>query len=443
MPKRTGIVVVLMTFLFTLQAQHKWNYAEVDKNSYELFQQKKWSELVEFSDAARNQGIDYFYLQVRTGIAYYNLKKYRKASDWFLKAWGNDKSAEWLQEYLYFSLLYAGRTTEASKEAKHFSVKMKENIDFENMKMLRLAFESGLSFNPSLESLQNKELEIDAQVGENYGEAFFLKNYHFESIDFSHQIAPGFNLNHSFTHIGINREEQVFWGGRNDFSVNIKQFQYFLNPHFVLGNKMYVSPSISVIWGKSSYHTGWLEPDGNRNFSKLSSSFSDFIFSTSIWSHFGNFAPGAEINFANIFDNNLTQVSLFTTIYPFSDATIYITPRIYFKSNSEQNFAYNTFGVSGGFQWGQFHFYGNYLNGKMKNFIESGGYVIANFPGRSTRKFSGSIYFPFAKKYQFVLRYINQDIFEEYLVYTNAVRSNSIEYSYIKHTLTAGISWSF
>ena len=92
---------------------------------------------------------------------------------------------------------------------------------------------------------------------------------------------------------------------------------------------------------------------------------------------------------------------------------------------------------------GQFHFYGNYLNGEMKNFIESGGYVIANFPGRSTRKFMGSIYFPFAKRYQFVVRYLNQDVFEKYQVYRNATPDNYIEYNYIKHTITAGISWNF
>jgi hypothetical protein len=79
----------------------------------------------------------------------------------------------------------------------------------------------------------------------------------------------------------------------------------------------------------------------------------------------------------------------------------------------------------------------------MKNFIESGGYVIANFPGRSEQKMMGSIYFPVGKKYQFVVRYISQDIIEKYQVYTNTVASNSIEYQYQKHTLTGGISWNF
>ena len=79
----------------------------------------------------------------------------------------------------------------------------------------------------------------------------------------------------------------------------------------------------------------------------------------------------------------------------------------------------------------------------MENFIESGGYVIANFPGRSSRKYMGSIYFPFAKRYQFVVRYLNQDVTEKYRVYQDATLFNESEYSYIKHTITAGISWKF
>jgi hypothetical protein len=54
----------------------------------------------------------------------------------------------------------------------------------------------------------------------------------------------------------------------------------------------------------------------------------------------------------------------------------------------------------------------------MVNFIEPAGYVAGNFPGRSEQKITGSLYFPAGKKYQFVVRYINQDVFETYNVYT-------------------------
>ncbi len=428
-----------MAAFSVLNAQQKWTYAEVDKKSYELFQQKKWTELIEFNNQASEKGIEYFNLQARTGIAWFNLGKYRKASTWFLKAWENDQHLEWLQEYLYYSLVYSGRYNEASKLADNFTNGLKQKIYIQKMKPLRIGLEVGYSWNPDIDRLLNSELDIEAGVGEDYGEAFFLKNYHFESVDYSHQIAPGVLLNHNFTHIGVNRTEQLFWGSRNNFPIDVKQNQYFLNPIFTLG-KWYVSPSTNIIWGKSELILGDYDPN---TFYTSSNKFSDFIFSTSTWTNWGNFSPGAEINFATIANEGLTQASAWLTWYPLSNSNLYFTPRIYFKSDNKNSFDYNTFGISGGFQLGQLHFYGNYLNGEMKNFIESGGYVIANFPGRSTRKYMGSIYFPFAKRYQFVVRYLNQDIFEKYRVYRDATLDNEIEYNYIKHTITAGISWRF
>ena len=440
MQKRIGITAILLLFLLAAGAQKKLSYIEVDKTTYELFQQKKWTELIKFSAEAQKQGMDFFYLHARTGIACYNLKKYHTASDYFFKAWKFDQSLEWLQEYLYYSLIYSGRTAEASKMADKFSPAIKQKINYQKAKVTRAGVELGYSFNPEFNNLSNRNFDEEMNVGSDYGEAFILKNYHFESFDFSHQIAPGFSINHNLTYIGVNREEQVFWGSRYTFPIKIKQYQYFLNPYFVLGKKWYFSPSINIVWGKSDLVLGDINPG---TFYNSSLKYSDFIFSVSTWSHWGSFSPGLEFNRANIYNNGFTQASAWLTIYPLANAKLYFTPRVYFRGDSENNFSYNTFGLSGGLQVGQIHFYGSYLNGEMKNFIESGGYVIANFPGRSTRKYMGSMYFPFVKKYQFVLRYLNQDVFEPYQVYSNGTPSNSMEYNYIKHTLTAGISWNF
>ncbi len=440
MSKRIGITAILLLFLIVASAQKKLSYIDADKKSFELYQQQKWNELIDFSSEVRAQGIDFFYLQARTGIAYYNLKKYRTAADWFLKAWENDKSFEWLQEYLYYSLIYSGRSAEASKVANNFSNSFKQKIDYQKMKPTRAALEVGYSFNSDFDQLSNTNFDEEINVSDDYGVAFILKDYHFESVDFSHQIAPGIFLNHNFTHLGINREEQVYWGERYSFPIKVKQNQYFINPVFVLGKKWYVSSSATIIWGNSDLVLGDYNPN---TFYSSSVKFSDFIFSASTWSHWGNFSPGAEIIRANIYNENFTQLSSWITFYPLSNNNFYLTPRLYVRGGDENHLWYSVFEISGGVQLGPVHFYGKYLNGEMKNFIESAGYVVANFPGKSNRKFMGSLYFPFAKKYQFVLRYINQDIVENYQVYTNQQPSNSAEYKYIKHTLTGGISWNF
>ncbi|NOY95477.1 MAG: hypothetical protein GXO81_03700 [Chlorobi bacterium] len=444
MSKRIGLTAILLLFLLAVSAQKRLNYSEVDKKSYELFQHQKWAELLSFCAEARSQGIDFFYLQARTGIAYYNLKKYRKASGWFLKAWGNDRNFEWLQEYLYYSLVFSGRSSEAIKFASGFTGPVKKRIGFSGSKLTRLAVEGGYSFNPDFDKLTNAAFGEVANVGEDYGEAFYLKNYHFESFDLSHRLTPGISVNHNFTYISVNREEQVDWGAQSSFPIKIKQYQYFLNPLFVVGKKLYVSPSVNFVWGDSELFQGGLDSNSGKYFYSAPLKYSDLIFSTAVWSHFGNLSPGAEVNLATINKKDFMQFSAWVTFYPFSNTSFYLIPRVYFKAAQATGFGYNTFGVSGGAQLGQVHVYGQYLNGDMENFIESAGYVIANFPGHSSQKFSASFYFPEGKKYQFVLRYINQDVTESYQVYTGGVKSNSIKYDkYIKHTLTCGISWNF
>ncbi|MCG6188214.1 tetratricopeptide repeat protein [Maribellus maritimus] len=440
MSKRVGLIIVFGLLFLAVSAQETWNYVEVDKKSYELYQQKNWAEIIKYSKEARNHGIDFFYLQARTGIAYYNLKLYRKSTKWFLKAYENDQSFDWLQEYLYYSLVFGGRTAEALKYAKDFTPALQQKINYAPAKISRIAFEGGYSFNPDFDKIREVSYQEQLIADDDYGEAYFLENYHFESFDLSHQLAPGVSLSHNFTYLGMNKEEQVYWGAKNEFPIKVNQFQYFINPLFVLGNKWYVSPSASIVWGNSELILGNYDPN---TFYLYNLKYSDFIFSTSTWSHFGNFSPGAEINLANISDVSFTQMSAWITYYPFSKPNFYITPRVYFRNDKAESLGYNTFEISGGVQLGPVHLSGKYLNGDMRNFVESAGYVVSNFPGSSDQKIMGSLYFPVGKKYQLVFRYINQNIKENYQVYTSGVKSNSLEYNYVKHTLTAGISWNF
>ncbi len=442
MQKRVGFIVLLFLLCLVTEAQQKLNYAEVEKTSYELYSQGHWKKLIQYAGEARQQGIDFFYLQTRTGIAYYNLKKYRKASEWFLKAWENDQSFDWLQEYVYYSLLFGGRVHEAYKLADKFSPVIKEKIGYSAKKLTGAGLEAGYSFNPDYDDLKATPHGQQAEVGENYGEAFYLKDYHFESLDLSHRCAAAISINHNLTYFGINREQHVDWGGKNIFSSKTNQFQYFVSPTLVVGKKWIVAPSLSLIWGDFSYASGGVSGP-NRFFGNATIYNRDLVFSVSAWTHHGIFSPGVEYNYGNISNTGFRQYSMWLTAYPFSNLSLYFTPRIYFKSDEENGLGYNAFGISGGMQVGPVHFYGYYLKGDMENFIESAGYVISNFPGTSNHKISGSLYFPTGKKYRFVLRFISQDITESYQVYANRVRIKTVDYSYEKNTFTAGISWNF
>ena len=444
MSKRSIIVVFLMFFILSmLKAQDRLNYKDVDVKSYELFIGEKWPELIEFSSEARKQGIDFYYLQVRTGIAWYNQKRYRNASEWFLKAYSNDTWSEWLQEYLYYSLLFSGRILEANKHAGLFSEEVKEKIGFRPKEVTRFAYETGYSFNPDFENLKTHPFSTEINLGSDYGEGYFFKNYSFHSFDLSHRINPNFMLNHNFTYIKVNREAVINWAGQTSSPAGVNQYQYFINPVWVIGKKLNISSSLNLIFGSRDIYTGY-ERGSVKTWYLAKSNYTDFVFSTAVWSDYGNFSPGLEINAGNLNNSQLTQISTWITYYPLSNSRLYFTPRVYFNSGSGTNgFGYSAMGISGGMQFGPIHFYGESLFGEMENFIESGGYVISNFPGKSDRKLMGSVYFPVGKKCQIVFRYINRRMTEKYQAYSNGVKSNFLEYHYSQNTTTGGISWNF
>jgi hypothetical protein len=441
MSKQSGLIFFLFFSTYMAFSQQSISIAEADKTSYELYQQGQWKELLRYAEEVRSQGVDFFYLQARTGIAYYNLKKYRQAGEWFLRTWENDQP-EWLQEYLFYSLLYSGRMLEAEKHSGDFSEQMKAVTGSTVRELTNVAFEAGYSFNSDLQDLKTAPHGIQAGVGDDYGEAFFLKNYHFESLDLSHRLSPGFNVAHNFTYIGMNKEELVDWGNKDIFPLGINQFQYYLNPYFVVGKKLYLSPSANFIWGNYDMYLGYLNR-GDRDFYNTAVKYSDIVFSAAAWTHFGMMAPGLELNMADISDRRFLQSSVWITVYPLSNLHFYFTPHAYFKNTGGSGMEYFASGVTAGAQLGPVHFKGQYLSGEMEHFIESGGYLVSNFAGISKRKISGSFYFPAGKKAEFVVRYIHHNVTDSYRVYSNLVEINSVEYQYSKHTFTAGLSWNF
>ena len=339
-------------------------------------------------------------------------------------------------------MVYSGRYLEAIKYGSQFSNAVKEKIGITNEEITRLAYEGGFSFNTEFENLTGRKFSDEVNLGTDYGEGYFLKNYNFHSFDLSHKIAPNLTLNHNVTLIGVNREAVLDWGSHTSSPIKINQFQYFINPVWVIGKKLNISPSLNLIMGNSDIYSGWLNRDSTRNFKLTDKRYFNAVFSTAIWSNFGKFSPGVEVNAGAMNESTFAQMSAWITYYPLSNTKLYLTPRVYFKSGTN-NFGWNAIGISGGVQVGKIHLNGQYLMGDMENFVESAGYVISNFPGRSDQKITGSIYFPLGKNRQIVVRYINQNVIEKYQVYKDAQKVNYLEYNYLKQTITTGISWNF
>nr|NQU89727.1 hypothetical protein [Bacteroidota bacterium] len=111
-----GILLLysLMVFLLMLQplstfSQEKQDFRKIDSLTYSLYQQGKWDKLITVGEKALGQGLDYYYLQIRVGIAWYEKQNYRRAIPHFEEALKFNLVDQTVLEYLYYSYLLSGR----------------------------------------------------------------------------------------------------------------------------------------------------------------------------------------------------------------------------------------------------------------------------------------------------------------------------------------------
>ncbi len=82
-------IVYLLIFLSccnTGWAQNSVNYKTVDEETYRFYMNGNWKDLINSGKNALKNNIDYYYLRMRIGIAYYETKRYMQAAKHFEKA---------------------------------------------------------------------------------------------------------------------------------------------------------------------------------------------------------------------------------------------------------------------------------------------------------------------------------------------------------------------
>lgn len=122
--------VILFFIFFTTKSfsQESFNPSTVDEKSYQLFMEKNWHELIRYGNLAVKNGYNYFYMQMRIAIAYYEIENFNLAEKHFKNALHFNLEDELAQEYLYYCYTHTGRYEQARLLSKNFSNELGEKI---------------------------------------------------------------------------------------------------------------------------------------------------------------------------------------------------------------------------------------------------------------------------------------------------------------------------
>lgn len=105
------IIVMLPLSSFS----QKLSFREADSVSYALYLSERWQELTEFGKEAKRSGYNYHFLNLRLGIAHYQLGQFNRSEQYLSRAYKQDEGSDYTAYWLYASCLYTGNTLKAGE----------------------------------------------------------------------------------------------------------------------------------------------------------------------------------------------------------------------------------------------------------------------------------------------------------------------------------------
>lgn len=347
--KRFKLLIFTLLVACQLQAQKVADYVQIDKQTYDAFIKKDWKLVTAIGQAALTEGVDYYYLRYRIGVAFYERGQYRAAIPHLEKALIFNDFDEVSREYLYYSYLFSERFSEAERVSKTFNKAEKKRLNIHQPPFLTTAMvELGTKL-PTFDSLRAMT---------------------FTSIGVGHRIGDVATAFHNFSTVN----QTVYYG-------KVAQKQYYLGVTVPLKNGFSIQPVFHLI-------------DLNlTSTSPYVSSFhrTDFLGAVQILKHFTLFDASINASQSNLYNESQTQVGVGVTVYPLRNNQLAMSSNATWQKDSTVSTV--LFQLSARYrpttQWElSAHFYsGNALNvNELNGFLVNNSYdVLRNRFGAMAR----------------------------------------------------------
>jgi tetratricopeptide (TPR) repeat protein len=205
----------------TIGVKAQLSYKIVDSTSYALYSKQQWETLTKYGEQVDKEGFDYYYLNLRIGIANYELGRFYKAEKYFEKAQQNNNSGKVAPKYLFWIYNQTDREPEAAEMYKLLPDSTKLTIDYSLKKIIESVY-----------------LEVGPKFSSNKNIAGTIL---YTNIGLKHKFSPNFNLYHNYTYM----ENNLIWG-------NYKQHQYNFAPTLNLKNAWKIGLGFNYFQYKSN-----------------------------------------------------------------------------------------------------------------------------------------------------------------------------------------------
>ncbi len=451
MRKLTLSILFLIFLCQTARPEEQIDFLYVDTTTYKLYQEGKWKEVTTLSNAAYKAGIDYFYLRLRCGLAYYFLGNYMQAEtnlEHALEFSSTDKTA---REYLYYSYLMQKKGSKAVGLLKKMPPSMRERLKEEappNQSFLH--FDAGYFIGDnSVKNSRNYNLDGSDNI---YGETVIPNESTYLSVGGKWFMASFLSAYVKYTYLKVNKNMLVMTGDTLmiDYPAVTSQDQFYINFTVYPGGGFKIVPAFHYL----KYRVSTISPyfdnqSGTYQFPEVQFSDNNYIGFLGIEKDFNILNTGVFGAMANLNGFQQYQAGFNAIVFPTGNLDLYLQLQYvaHFNDSELQPVINAMLGakilkpvwleLSGSF-------------GEVQNYFEDNASAVYNFPDKILYRYGLKLISPLSKRVQLTIdyQYLGQESPVLYYVENNS--NSQVVYeprvrfrNYNQHLIIGSLLWKF
>lgn len=421
------VYIIIFWFVSMANAQKQpLSIKHVDSASYAFYLKQDWKSIITLGKLSREEGIDFYYLKVRMGIAYFKENKMLSAVGFLEDAYNLDINNVVVQDYLYWAYRYSGLIMESRLFYNKISKQLKDEIK------LDLPVVSDISFNV----LATNNLDYDKMLEMNaYSESdnirIIPKNHQMFSLGMSHPLSKRVNVFHQFTLMPATSVQQVNVGGvLENETYKINEFRYYADVTVSLGNRWYLDAYLNVVFGNYD--------NLNEALTTSKITYNDVVFGGALTKATYFIRNSINMSVSNLNGFNQFQMGYTMSLYPLGSTAVVPFGSLQYKNqDSESNLVF-TGGI--GVTIDKISLTGFSTLGNMNNFVANNGAIVYNQAATGLNEFGGAFKY-FGKHSILKVGYSYMNMEANYYNSNFEITSNTFRFN--QQNITAGITWIF
>jgi hypothetical protein len=490
------LIIILMVLLSggPVNAAVKLDFSTVDMLTYRYYREKKWDSVIVIGKQSLRQDIDYYFLRVRMGIAYFEKTEYFPAAVHLKKARQFNSGDPEVANYLYLAYVYSNRTQEAHllraamiPGAQDYSGKKQGFLE-------QLHFETGYTIS------SDRSPDNLATLSENdsiYGEQDLYGNSFYCNLGLKLRVSNRVGLTLAYNYLNFDKTKYIQYGRGEDHLESITDTSWgrIYNYSFpwvmydtsfryqVAQNEAYISATVAIPWElkiQPAFHwlhvsynminpgfhrdtiqdTAYYTSIDNRyytfpytrliyTFERKDTSFNNYLASLRISKDLGRFSLSVSGSWSNLNGMTQKQAGMSVTWFPLGNLNLYSTTAVtgFFQDKESRLLFSEVLGARITRRlWGEAnYYYGDYTNANIFN-----GSVVYNNSDIIDYRAGATLVYEIGKHIQLSLiyQYFRKESKQYYyikVVDPDTKKINEMQQSqnnpYNTNTIIGGITW--